>query len=305
MTNPNALAPHAQTDREVLREVTESLARSPMDVRPGEAVLLDRRGAAVGRQRYARLVAAWTVALNGAALVGAGLMMTGVLLPGSLLVIGGVAPSLLGKYRGVHALMATELAVRQGRLEDGQRQLHALPALRRRNPGAYCFLAGQMASHRGDHASALTWWREAAPRMKGFERERLKLSIAMALMLSGQVAEARRELDSVSLPPQVDEVLVGWSLARTMLALCDPAAARPTDDALHASARRALEYTHSDTELAAIGWLFDRSGDPDMARFLAGEARDRMRYPYLATWWPALHQWLHDQAPQPHGPDAS
>ena len=77
-----------------------------------------------------------------------------------------------------------------------------------------------------------------------------------------------------------------------MFVLCDPSAERPSEGDLHDCARRALEYSHTGVELAALGWAFERSGDEDMACFLANEAVERMHYPYLATWWPALQQWL-------------
>jgi hypothetical protein len=120
----------------------------------------------------------------------------------------------------------------------------------------------------------------------------LKLSISKALLLSGQIDAARREYDAVVFPPEADQVVTGQSLTRIMFALCDSSAALPPEEDLHDWARRALEYSHTGVELAAIGWAFERTGDESMARWLASEALDRMHYPYLATWWPALQQWL-------------
>jgi hypothetical protein len=152
-------------------------------------------------------------------------------------------------------------------------------------------VAGNLASHRGEYETAIKWWREAFARDKGLSRELLKVAIARALILSGRMVEATRENDSIRFPSDADDVLTGQVLTRIMFALHDDRATLSTDE-LHDLARRALEYSHTGVELAALGWAFERAGDADMAELLAGEAPERMHYPYLATWWPALQQWL-------------
>jgi len=84
-----------------------------------------------------------------------------------------------------------------------------------------------------------------------------------------------------------------------MFVLFDSSAKPASSEELHEWARQALEYSHTGIDLAAIGWAFERTGDDDMARFLATEALDRMHYPYLATWWPALQQWLDGHSSKP------
>ncbi len=187
--------------------------------------------------------------------------------------------------------MGIDVVIRQGHLDEAQRRFDAVPHLRRRSPAAYCMLAGNLASHRGNYASALTWWREAFPRTNGLAREILKMSITKALLLDGKLVEAQRSWDDTKLPPGADAVLTGQDLVKVMFALHDPRA-QLTVDELHDLARNALEYSHTGVDLAAIGLAFERAGDEDMAQWLATEALERMHYPYLATWWPALQQWL-------------
>ena len=292
MTKSKELATQIPSDKAIVRRYSESIARSPKDIKRGEGVLVDRRGVAVGRPRFARIVSAWRIGIYAALIGGGVLVVSGAWLSGSLLYLTGLMPTLVGKYRGTGKLMAIDVIVRQGHLDEGQRRFDAVPELRHRNPVRYCWLAGNLASHRGDYATALKWWREAVPRSNGLSREMLKLNITQARLLSGHTAEARREFEAVTFPSDSDEVLTGQSLTRVLFVLCDSSTGLPSDDELHEWARRALEYSHTGVELAAIGWAFERSGDEDMARFLATEATDRMHYPYLATWWPALQQWL-------------
>jgi hypothetical protein len=274
-----------------MRRYGDSIARSPKDIKPGEVALIDRKGVAFGRRRFARIVILWQVGICGALIGGAALAISGAWLWGATLYLAGMAPTLVTKYFGTGKLMGIDLIVRQGHLDEGQRRLDDVAGLRHRNPLWYGWVAGNLASHRGDYAAALRCWREAFPRSKGMQRELMKLSITRALLLSGRIEEARREHAAVKFPPETDDVLTGQSLTRLMFVLCDSSCTLPEDE-LHDAARRALEYSHTGVELAAIGWAFDRRGDEDMARFLASEARDRMHYPFLATWWPALQQWL-------------
>ncbi len=299
MTTSKELEVQLPTDRAIVRRYSESIARSPMDIKRGEAVFLDRRGAAIGRPRFARLVFAFQVGSLGALIGGGALAISGAWLSGSLLYFTGLAPTLFTRYRGTGKLMAIGVLSRQGHLDEAQRRLDAVPGLRRRNAAAYGGLAGTLASHRGDYATALTWWRQAFPRSKGLNRELLRLAIVQALLLSERTEDAQREFDAVAFPPGADEALTGVSLTKAMFVLCDPATAMPPAEDLHDRARRALAYSHTGIELAALGWIFERSGDAEMASFLATEAVDRMHYPYLATWWPALQQWLDGHAPKP------
>jgi len=286
------LAGEVPSNQAIVRRYSESIAKSPKDIKRGEGVFLDGRGVAFGRSRFRRLVSFWQFGVLGAMLGGVALTITGAWIPGALLYLVGVTPMLVSKHRGYASLMAVDVLARQGHLDEAQRRFDELAELRPRNPLGYCYTAGSLVSHRGDYAAALRWWREAFPYSKGLRRELLKLSITKALLLSGHIEEARRELGSVTFPPESDEVLTGQSLTKVMFALCDSSATPPAEEELHDLARRALEYSHTGVELAAIGWLFERSGEHDMARFLATEAGERMHYPYLATWWPALHQWL-------------
>ena len=292
MSESKELVAQVPSDRDIVRRYRETVAISPKHIQPGEAVMVDRHGVAHGRPRFVRLVTAMKLGIYGAIAGGAVLAVAGFWIPGALLYLAGSMPIMVSNYRGGAKLMAVDVLVRQGNLEEGQRRFDAAPELRRRNPAAYFWIAGSLASHRGDYSTAIQWWREGLPRSKGVFRERFKLSIAKALLLSGRVREARLEYESVKLPPAADEMLTSKTLARVMFALCDSSSEPPSEDELHDWARRALEYSHTGVELAAIGWAFDRSGDEDMARFLAAEAVERMHYPYLATWWPALQQWL-------------
>lgn len=291
MSESKELAPQLPSDNAIVRRYRETIARSPKDIKPGEAVIVNSQGVAFGRPRYQRIVSAWKFGIYGALVGGVVLGISGFWLPGALLYLAGLAPVWMAKYRRTGKLMAIEVLVRQGNLEEGQRRLDAVPEARRRNSVAYCWLAGSLASHRGDYATALKWWREAFPRSKKVLREILKLSITKALLLSDHIDEARREYEGVKFAPESDEVLTGQSLTRVMFALCDPSSS-PSEETLHDWARQALEYSHTGVEVAAIGWAFERRGDEDMARFLAAEATTRLHYPYLATWWPSLHQWL-------------
>lgn len=292
MTKSKELAAQIPSDQAIIRRYSEAIAKSPKDIKRGEAVLIDQHGIAAGRHRFKRVVTAWRIGIYGALIGGGVLAVSGFWLPGALLYLLGLTPTLLSKYRGTGKLMAIDVLLRQGHLEEAKRRFDAVPELRHKNPVVYCWLAGLMASHGGDHETALRWWREAFPRSKGLRRELIKLCNTHALLLSSHLEEARREYDSVSMPPEADQVLTGLSLTQVMFVLCDPSASQPSEEEVHDWARRALEYSHTGVELAAIGWIFERGGDDDMARLLATEAVDRMHYPYLATWWPALQQWL-------------
>jgi hypothetical protein len=302
VTKSKELAAQSPSNQALVRRYSDSIAKSPKDIKHGEGVIVDRRGVAFGRPQFRRIVYAWRIAIYGAFIGGAVLAVSGAWIPGALLYCAGFIPSFLTKYRGTGTLMAIDVLLRQGHLDEAQRRFEAVPELRHRSPQLYCWLAGMLGSHRGDYATALKWWREAFPRAKGLRKELLKLSIAQALLLSGRTEEARRELEAVNFPPESDEVLTGQSLTRVMFALYDSSTGLPSHDELHEWARRALEYSHTGVELAALGWAFERSGDEDMARLLASEALERMHYPYLATWWPALQQWLdgRSKADAPH-----
>jgi hypothetical protein len=286
------------TDREIVRKMSDVIAKSPLDIKRGEAVFLDRHGAAFGRQKYERLVRWYKLGIYGAMIGGAALFISGGWLAGGALYLAGAAPVWLASYRGSAKLMAIDVLARQGHLEEAQRRLDAVPSLRRRSPVYYGLIAGNLASHRGDYAAALTFWREAFPRAQGITREWLNLSIAKALLLSGKLEEARRTFDAVTFPPAADDTLTGMTLTRVMFALHDPKAT-PSVDELHDWARNALAYSHTGVELAALGWAFERAGEHDMAQLLASEAPERMHYPYLATWWPALQQWLDGRTAKP------
>jgi hypothetical protein len=187
--------------------------------------------------------------------------------------------------------MHVDLLARQGQLEEAQRRLDAVPELRKRNAAVYLRMAGKFASHRGEYEAAIGYWREACAKTKGLGRELLNLFIAKALLLSGKVGEGKLMVENLRFPPEADEVLTGQLLAKVMVALHERDAV-PSHDELHGWASTALAYSHTGVELAAIGWGFERAGDDEMAQLLASEAKERMHYPYLATWWPALQAWL-------------
>lgn len=285
------LAAQVPSDQAIVRRYDEVLAESPLDIKPGEAMLLDRRGRIVGRGVFVRRVFAWKVGIYGALIGGGVLAVSGAWLAGAVLYVAGLTPMLVAKYRGTSTLMAIDVLVRRGQLDEAQRRFDAVPELRRRNPVAWCVLAGNLASHRGDHATALAWWQEAFPRSDGAARELVKLYMVNAFLLSGRLVEARRTFEDVRLPPETDDVVMGHLLTRILFVLCDPSE-RIAEDELHDWARKALAYSHTGVELASLGWAFERGGDEEMARLLATEALDRMHYPYLATWWPALQHWL-------------
>ena len=291
------LAHQVPTNEAIIRRYADAIAKSPTNIQRGEAVLLDRHGVAFGRGRYTRLVNVWRAAIYGGLVGSVALALTGAWLPAALLYVGIASPLWLVNYRGTGKLMAIDVIVRQGQLEEGQRRLDAVPELRRRNPAVYGWIAGRMASHRGDHAGAIKWWREALPRMKGVFREIIKLSIVKALALDGQIKEAKVMVGDVQLPREAVQVVSGHVLARIILALHDPDGL-PQGDELHEWSRMALAYSHAGVELTALAWAFERAGDDDMARFLVSEAVDRMHYPYLATWWPALQHWFDDHKPK-------
>lgn len=280
-----------KSNEAIVRRYSDVIAKSPLDIKRGEMVFLDKHGAAMGRGRFSRLVGLWRFGMLGTMIGGAGLALTGAWLPGAALYITGAMPLIIARYRGSPALMAIDVIIRQGHLDEAQRRFDAVPHLRRRSPAAYGMIAGNLASHRGDYAGALKWWREAFPRTNGLAREILKMSITKALLLDDKLVEAQRSRDDTKLPPDADAVLTSQVLERVMFALHDPRA-QLSVEALHDLARSALEYSHTGVDLAAIGLAFERAGEDDMAQWLATEAIERMHYPYLATWWPALQQWL-------------
>jgi tetratricopeptide (TPR) repeat protein len=292
MTTPKELPAGTESDQAIVRRTTtKSLARSAKDIQRDQVVVLDDRGVAMERSTTTRWIKLFTFGFLGAQIAGPLLCLAGAWLSGSLLYFGSLAFLLQSKYRGGGTLMAVETLIREGHLDEAQKRFDAVPELRRRNRLYYCWLAGNLASSRGNYEPAITWWREALGKAKGLPAERLKLSITKALLLLGRVKEARLQFETVTLPLEADEVLTSMTLARVMRVLCDPDLP-PAEDDLHDWARKSLEYSHTGVELAAIGWAFDKLGDQDMATFLATEAKERMHFRYLATWWPALQQWL-------------
>jgi hypothetical protein len=293
---PKELTAPAPTNEALLRRYDDSLATSAKDIQRGQAIFLDRHGMPFVRSRFNRLVGLLRLGIFGSFIGGAVLFLSGSWVGGSLLYLLGSLPTISSAYRGTGALMAIGVLARQGNLDEAQRRLDAISHVRRRSPAEYCFLAGNLASHRGEYAAAIALWREGLPRTKGLARMLVTLSIAKALLLSGQTKEARLTFETVTLPPNADDILFGHNLARVMFALLDPSTDPMPDDELHDRARRLLEYSHTGVDLAVIGWVFEKRGDADMASWLAGEALERMHYPYLATWWPALQQWLDERS---------
>ena len=298
MSDSKQLPNGTETDQEILRRtISQSLARSPTQVERGQVVVLDKRGVAVKRSRTTHILKLVGWGLLAGQIAGPLMCLGGMWLAGAAVYLGTLSVILHAKYRGDAALIAVETLAREGNLDEAQRRFDLVPELRRRNPSAYCMLAGILASHRGEYEAAITWWREALGHAKGLRAERLKISITKALLLLDRPREARLVFETVALPLEADEVLTTMLLVRVMFVLYDPSPTT-TNDELHAWARRALEYSHTGVELAAIGWAFERNGDEDMASFLASEAGERMHYRYLATWWPALQQWLDDRPPK-------
>lgn len=292
---PELTAP-APTNEAIVRRYGDTLARSAKDIRRGQAVFLDRHGVPYERSKFNRLVMLFRLGIYGSLIGGAVLMVSGSLLGGSLLYLLGFMPSLSSAYRKTGALMAIEVLARQGQLDEAQRRLDEIPSARRRSPSAYFRVAGNLASHRGEYAAAIALWREGLATTKGLARTFTTIAIIKALLLSGQPKEARLMFETVTLPPEADDILLGDNLTRLMFELLDPSAKAMPDDELHDRTRRSLEYSHTGVEIAAMGWLFEKRGDDEMARWLASEALERMHYPYLATWWPALQEWLDKRA---------
>jgi hypothetical protein len=286
-----ALVKAEETDRELVRRYLGRIADSPLNIQRGEAVVLDRHGVPHGRKAVDRRVAMYKVGIYGATIGGCVLAVSGAWAAGAALYLVGVMPTLAARYRGTRHLMAVELLSQQGQLDEAQRRLDAVAELRRRSPLYYAYIAGNLASHRGEYKVAIANWREASVRAKGITRERLKDSIARALVLSGQLAEGKLVAETVRFPPEADVVITGQVLTRALFALHDRES-MPSQDELYEWTRKVLPYSHTGVELAAIAWLYERAGDDDLAALLAEEAPRRMHYPYLATWWPALQQWL-------------
>ncbi len=260
---------------------------------PGEVTLIDRHGVAIGRKKFGRYVTAYRAAIYGGLIAGMVLALSGMWLSGALLYSAAAALPYWLRRKGTGELLAIELLARQGELEEAQRRLDAAEQVRRRNPARYARTAGSLASHRGEHAAALGFWRQAMPATKGIEREMLKVSMTQALARNGEIKEARLMSETIEFPPATDPVISGQSLTPIVLALHDPdASALPDVEQLHEWTRRALAYSHTGVELAALGWAFDRRGEGEMAEFCAREAGERMHYKHLATWWPELQQWL-------------
>ena len=76
------MAKEVPSNEAIVRRFAEAIAKSPMDIKPGEAVVLDRRGVPLGRRRFKRLVWAWQFGMIGSAIAGGVLVFSGALLPG-------------------------------------------------------------------------------------------------------------------------------------------------------------------------------------------------------------------------------
>jgi hypothetical protein len=290
-TTKDALAPALPSNHELIQKLSDTVAKSPTTIQPGQIVLLGSDGAAWERQRFVRVVAVIKTAIWSGVIGGMVLALSGFWVAGGVLYFAGLSPALFSRYRGSGTLLAIETLARQGHLDEAQRRLDQVPELRRRNRARYAAVAGRLASHRGDHGEAVRWWHEALPRMKpGLANELLKCALVSALARSGDLVEARRVFATLQFPPRADDILVGKVLGELVIALHSKEL--PPVEALHDWARGALAYNHTGVELAAIGWAFDRHGVDDMASFLAREATERMHYKYLRSWWPELHEWL-------------
>lgn len=285
------------SDIALVRRLPDQVASSVKDIRRGEMIFLDQKGATMDRKRFKRAVLGWKVVLYGGVSAAVALFIAGWGVLGASLYLAAASPFLYAGYRGSRRFLAISVLVRDGHLEEAQRRLDDAPSLRWRNRVGHAHASASLASHRGDYATAIGWWRKALVASKpGGDREIIRGSIARALALNGQLAEARLMHAEQRLPPDADPIFSGAIDTALVIGLCshDPADLPPTET-LHEWASLALSYSHTGPLLAMIGWAFDRLGDEEMADFLAGEVPDRLHYRHLKTWWPALQAWIDDR----------
>src|SRR5688500_19039006 len=135
---PAQVAKDLPTNEAIVRRYSDVIAKSPTAIQRGQAVFLDRHGTPFGRPRYERLVRMWRLAIWGGLFATVGLAVAGAWVPAALVYLGATSPIWWSKYRGAGHLMAIDVLIRQGEIEEAQRRFDAVAYLRRRNRGPYC-----------------------------------------------------------------------------------------------------------------------------------------------------------------------
>ena len=299
MSEPKELVPagapaEAPSDGAIMRRLPDAVAVSARNIRDGEIVFIDEKGTAMDRRRFKRSVRGWRAFLFTGATAAAVLAFSGLPIAGAMLYLGVASPFLFHQYRGSRRLLAVAKLARDGQLAEAQRRLDDAPSLRWRNQAGHASVAGSLASHRGDHEAAIRWWRQALAWTRSpAAREMTRNSLATALALHGELAEARAVRAGRQPLPAADPIFTGAIQTDLVIGLrsTDPADL-PSTETLHEWASLHLSYRHTGPQVAMLAWSFERHGDEEMADFLAGEAPARMQYHYLKTWWPALQSWL-------------
>jgi hypothetical protein len=271
------------------------MAESPYRIGRGQFMPVDARGVPYGRSRYVRRARLYKLAVYVALAGVIVLIMADHFVPGLVLYTVVAAPILYSQYCGTAPLFEIEMLAWRGQLDEARRRFAGAGMYRTRNPAMYGWVEGVLAAHRGEHEHALLAWRSVLPRAGSMRRAAIRQAIAKSLAIQGKHVEAERELDGIALPEGADEILFGSLLARLVVIAANPAA-KARSEQLHDWMRQLLEYNHTGVELACIAMIAERQGDTETTELAASEARERMHYPYVPTWWPAMQAWLDDHA---------
>lgn len=280
------------------RRLPVRAARSVDDIRPGEILLVDRRGKVISPRslRRRKIVLAGLVVLEAAC----GYTLAG---PIGLGVLGGVAAavvwfSLGGWLRGVgRAQTLTSL----GRLDEAEALLGDLERRRllpRRARASVERIIADLARRRGDLIEAERRL-DAALAICGRRGVARLIRTTIRFRQIDLFAMTGRADDATRLRPELDrargEVFDAYRRTSDLFI----AFARASTDALpddpHEWARQLLSANTSGPELVALSWAYDARGDRDMAEHLLAEAPSRMGTLDLARSHPPLGAWMDEK----------
>jgi tetratricopeptide (TPR) repeat protein len=271
-------------------------ARSVAGAKPGEMLVVDRRGNLVSPGAQAlRAIGGWSL-MAGA--VGAIALVYGAMFGAVAGVGASVATAGFVAYRMRHwpALRQANALLVANRWEEARERFAALD--QRRLPAAWRphvraklavvdYLLGDLegALRRADQLVATV----PGASLIGWQARFLR---AGALAHLGRIAAARSARDQLSTAPDSELFeLMGQSLELAIAFEADAPGELPDDDTLHDWARAALGRTQFGDLLVSLAWAFEARGDVEMARHLLAEASSRIPRDSLPAVAPRLHAW--------------
>jgi hypothetical protein len=285
-------------------------AHSLAEAKPGEVLLLDRRGNVLGPRQVA-LVKARAWGLVGLMVGGVGLLYGAVLGPAAGVIVVAAVGALTGlRLRNWPAFRAAQALAASYQWEEAQAAFTALEgkALPRALRESASVTQGALDLLLGRPQRTLERLDLVLPKLRGswdsngvVQRWRAGYLRAASLAALGRLDEARRQRDELTAWAQGRGgrgdyyALLRESLELTIAFEADAPHELPDDATLHRWARSALLRTQFGEMLVSLAWAFHRRGDDSMARHLLAEAPSRTPRYSLHTTTPRLHAWAEER----------